>query len=159
PGRLRAPPGPARPGHPAREGVRHPHPHELLDLPPMSDTETTRRSDRIHLRVIADARPTGRSYWKSLEELARDPAGEELLLRECPEQASFFDAPGGGRHFLPLMGASRALAGLTACTRQPEEKIVPYVKPPEDAVPGRPLFFATAVLDGGYAKGVLVESH
>ena len=58
-----------------------------------------------------------------------------------------------------MMGASLALAGLTACTRQPDEKIVPYVKPPEEIVPGRPLFFATAVLDGGYAKGVLVESH
>jgi molybdopterin-containing oxidoreductase family iron-sulfur binding subunit len=58
------------------------------------------------------------------------------------------------------MGASLALAGLTsACTRQPEEKIVPYVKMPEEIVPGRPLFYATALLDRGYAKGVLVESH
>jgi molybdopterin-containing oxidoreductase family iron-sulfur binding subunit len=57
------------------------------------------------------------------------------------------------------MGASMALAGLTACTRQPEEKIVPYVRAPEEVVPGRPLFFATAVLDRGHAKGVLVESH
>jgi molybdopterin-containing oxidoreductase family iron-sulfur binding subunit len=57
------------------------------------------------------------------------------------------------------MGASLALAGLTACTKQPKETIVPYVKSPESVVPGRPLFFATAVTDGGYAKGVLVESH
>ena len=102
---------------------------------------------------------TGRTYWKSLEELAGDPAVEEMLRREFPEQASLFDDPVGRRQFLTLMGASLALAGLTACTRQPEEKIVPYVKPPEGAIPGRPLFFATAVLDGGYAKGVLVESH
>jgi MoCo/4Fe-4S cofactor protein with predicted Tat translocation signal len=101
----------------------------------------------------------GRAYWKSLEELAGDPAVEELLRREFPEQASVFDDPLGRRQFLTLMGASLALAGLTGCTRQPEEKIVPYVKPPEGVVPGRPLFFATAVLDGGYAKGVLVESH
>jgi MoCo/4Fe-4S cofactor protein with predicted Tat translocation signal len=102
---------------------------------------------------------TGRAYWKSLEELAGDPAVEEMLRREFPEQASMFDDPLGRRQFLTLMGASLALAGLTGCTRQPEEKIVPYVKPPEGVVPGRPLFFATAVLDGGYAKGVLVESH
>ncbi|HEY2945639.1 MAG TPA: TAT-variant-translocated molybdopterin oxidoreductase, partial [Vicinamibacteria bacterium] len=101
----------------------------------------------------------GRTYWKSLEELAGDPMVEEMLRREFPEQASLFDDPLGRRQFLTLMGASLALAGLTGCTRQPEEKIVPYVKPPEDVVPGRPLFFATAVLDGGYAKGVLVESH
>jgi molybdopterin-containing oxidoreductase family iron-sulfur binding subunit len=105
------------------------------------------------------AESTGRTYWKSLEELARTPQFLEFLHREFPEQASTFDDPEGRRGFLKMMGASLALAGLTACTRQPEEKIVPYVKPPEDVVPGRPLFFATAVTDGGYAKGVLVESH
>ena len=102
---------------------------------------------------------TGRTYWKSLEELAGDPAVEDMLRREFPEQASMFDDPLGRRQFLTLMGASLALAGLTGCTRQPEEKVVPYVKPPEGVIAGRPLFFATAVLDGGYAKGVLVESH
>jgi MoCo/4Fe-4S cofactor protein with predicted Tat translocation signal len=101
----------------------------------------------------------GRTYWRSLEELAGTPAFLEFLHREFPEQASEFTDPAGRRQFLTLMGASLALAGLTACTRQPEEKVVPYVKAPEDAVPGKPLFFATAVLDRGYAKGVLVESH
>jgi molybdopterin-containing oxidoreductase family iron-sulfur binding subunit len=58
------------------------------------------------------------------------------------------------------MGASLALAGLGAgCTRQPLETIVPYVTMPEEVVPGRPLFFATAALHGGFARGVLVESH
>jgi len=108
-------------------------------------------------RRLADS--TGRTYWKSLEELARAPQFLEFLHREFPEQAATFDDPDGRRGFLKVMGASLALAGLTGCTRQPEEKIVPYVKSPEDVVPGRPLFFATAVTDGGYAKGVLVESH
>ena len=57
------------------------------------------------------------------------------------------------------MGASLALAGVTACTRQPAEKIVPYVRQPEEIVPGRPLFFATAMTLGGVATGLLVESH
>lgn len=57
------------------------------------------------------------------------------------------------------MGASAALAGMTGCTRQPIEKIVPYVRQPEEIVPGRPLFFATAMTLGGYASGLLVESH
>ena len=56
------------------------------------------------------------------------------------------------------MGASVAFAGLAAC-RQPEQSIVPYVRQPENFVPGKPLFFATAMTLGGYAKGVLVESH
>ncbi len=101
----------------------------------------------------------GRTYWKSLEELAQTPEFLEFLHREFPSQASELTDPKGRREFLTLMGASLALAGLTGCTKQPEEKIVPYVQAPEQVVPGKPLFFATAVLDGGYAKGILVESH
>jgi molybdopterin-containing oxidoreductase family iron-sulfur binding subunit len=102
---------------------------------------------------------TGRLYWKSLEELARSPALLERLRREFPEQASVLDDPKGRREFLTLMGASLALAGLTGCTRQPTETVLPYVRQPEEIVPGRPLFFATAVAHDGYARGVLVESH
>ena len=57
------------------------------------------------------------------------------------------------------MGASLALGGATACTRQPLEKIVPYVRQPEQIIPGKPLFFATALTLSGYATGVLAESH
>ena len=65
----------------------------------------------------------------------------------------------GRRGFLKLMGASLALAGATACTRQPDELIVPYVRQPENLVPGRPLFFATAMPLSGSAIGLLAESH
>ena len=98
-------------------------------------------------------------YWKSLDELAETPAFLELLHREFPEQASMFEDPKGRREFLTLMGASLGLAGLTACTKQPEERILPYVRQPEAIVPGRPLFFATAAGHDGYARGILVESH
>jgi MoCo/4Fe-4S cofactor protein with predicted Tat translocation signal len=107
-------------------------------------------------------RPQGAArprYWRSLDELAQSPAFLEFLHREFPEQASEWNDPKGRREFLKIMGASFALAGLTSCTRPPEEKIVPYVKAPEDVVPGKPLFFATALSLGGYTKGVLVESH
>jgi hypothetical protein len=57
------------------------------------------------------------------------------------------------------MGASLASAGLNACTRQPAEKIVPYIRAPEGLVPGKPLFFATAMPLGRFAHGVVVESH
>ncbi len=100
-----------------------------------------------------------RRYWKSLDELADAPAFLEFLHREFPEQASTFEDPKGRREFLTLMGASLALAGLTACTKQPTEKILPYVRQPEGLVPGRPLFFATAAGHDGYARGILVESH
>ncbi|MDQ6675054.1 MAG: molybdopterin oxidoreductase, partial [Chloroflexota bacterium] len=61
------------------------------------------------------------------------------------------------RRFLELLGASLALAGSAACA-PPRDQIVPYVRPPEDVVPGKSLYFATAHLVGGFADGVLAES-
>ncbi|HUF24386.1 MAG TPA: TAT-variant-translocated molybdopterin oxidoreductase [Vicinamibacterales bacterium] len=101
----------------------------------------------------------GRAYWRSLDELAGTPEFQDFLHREFPSQASEFTDPKGRRDFLRLMGASIALAGATACTRQPAEKIIPYVRQPEDLVPGRPMFYATAMPLGGYAMPLLAESH
>ena len=101
----------------------------------------------------------GPEYWRSLEELADTEGFRELLHREFPQGASELTDPVSRRTFVKLMGASLALAGVTACTRQPTEKIVPYVRQPEEIVPGRPLFFATAMTVGGYAVPVLAESH
>jgi MoCo/4Fe-4S cofactor protein with predicted Tat translocation signal len=101
----------------------------------------------------------GRLYWRSLGELGDTPEFREYLHREFPEQASEWNDPKGRRDFLKLMSASLALAGVGACTKQPLEPIVPYVRQPEDIVPGRPLFFASAIPHGGVAQPVLVESH
>jgi molybdopterin-containing oxidoreductase family iron-sulfur binding subunit len=60
------------------------------------------------------------------------------------------------RTLLKLMGASLALGGLTACSKAQE--IVPYVRQPENIIPGRPLFYATALSDAGYGIGAIVES-
>ena len=100
-----------------------------------------------------------REFWRSLEERAEDPAFQEHLYNEFPSQIEAITDPVARRTFLKLMGASLALAGVTACTKQPEEKIVPYVKQPEELVPGKPLFYATAMSLGGVAAGLLVESH
>lgn len=105
------------------------------------------------------SRSHGKQYWRSLEELANTDTFRELLHREFPSQASEWNDPVGRRRFLKLMGASLALAGLTACTRQPTETIAPYVRQPEQLVPGKPLYFATAMELGGAATGLLVESH
>ncbi len=101
----------------------------------------------------------GRLYWRSLGELADTPEFREYLHREFPEQASEWNDPKGRREFLKLMSASLALAGVGACTKQPPEEIVPYVTQPEELVPGRPLFFASAIPFDGVAHPVLVESH
>ncbi|MBM3770338.1 MAG: 4Fe-4S dicluster domain-containing protein [Acidimicrobiia bacterium] len=100
-----------------------------------------------------------RELWRSLDELADDPAFRERLHREFPTPVEAVTDPLERRSFLKLMGASLGLAGVTACTKQPVEKIVPYVRQPEEVVPGKPLFFATAMPLGGAGVGVLVESH
>jgi MoCo/4Fe-4S cofactor protein with predicted Tat translocation signal len=105
------------------------------------------------------AETNGPEYWRSLEELAGSPDFQEMLHREFPKGASEWLDSVSRRGFLKLMGASLAMAGMTACTKQPLEPIVPYVKQPEEVVPGRPLFFATAFTLGGYASPVLVESQ
>jgi len=101
----------------------------------------------------------GRLYWRSLGELADTLEFREYLHREFPAQASEWNDPKGRRQFLKLMSASLALAGVGACTKQPAEHIVPYIRQPEDLVPGRPLFFASAIPLSGVAQPVLVESH
>ena len=101
----------------------------------------------------------GREYWRSLEAVAETPEFKEFLHREFPQNASEWLDPVGRRGFLKLMGASLALAGVSACTRQPEEAIVPYVRQPEELVPGKPLFYATAMPFAGSGVGLLVENH
>ncbi|HMI82724.1 MAG TPA: TAT-variant-translocated molybdopterin oxidoreductase [Polyangiaceae bacterium] len=102
----------------------------------------------------------GPRFWKSFEELAQKESYPAFLERQFPRQAAEYEVSGlSRRRLFELSAASMALAGLASCTRQPFERVVPYVKQPEEVVPGKPLFFATAVSMGGYARGVLAESH
>jgi MoCo/4Fe-4S cofactor protein with predicted Tat translocation signal len=103
--------------------------------------------------------PRAKPMWRTLDELAEDPAFRERLYNEFPSEVEALSDPVARRTFMKLMGASLALAGVGACTRQPAEKIVPYVRQPEELIPGRPLFYATAMPLGGAATGLLVESH
>jgi molybdopterin-containing oxidoreductase family iron-sulfur binding subunit len=105
------------------------------------------------------AETKGPEFWRSLEELAGSEEFREMMHREFPKGASEWLDAVSRRGFLKLMGASLAMAGMTACTKQPLEPIVPYAKQPEQLIPGRPMFFATAFALGGYASPLLVESH
>jgi MoCo/4Fe-4S cofactor protein with predicted Tat translocation signal len=98
-------------------------------------------------------------FWRSLEELAGSAQFREMMHREFPKGASEWVDTVSRRGFFKLMGSSLALAGMTACTKQPFEPIVPYVKQPEELVLGRPMFYATAFTLGGYATPLLVTSR
>lgn len=105
------------------------------------------------------AEDLGPRFWRSLEEFAETEAFREEVRREFPSIASEWLGPAGRRDFLKFMGASLALAGVGGCAVNKPEEIVPYVEAPEQIIPGKPLFYATAVSLGGYATGVLVETH
>jgi len=96
-------------------------------------------------------------YWKSLEELSGDSAATESLKKQIAERFPTHFV--SRRDFMEWMGGLMAVLGLSSCTRGPQEKIIPYVKAPENVVPGKPLYFATAMSHGGAAMGLLVESH
>src|SRR5262249_2882066 len=89
-------------------------------------------------RSLTLSAPTGRRYWRSLEELCETSEFADYMHREFPEQASTWTDPVTRRQFLMLMGASFALAGLAGCSPRPApaEKIMPYVRQPEGLVPG-----------------------
>ncbi len=105
----------------------------------------------------------GPEYWRCLEELTDSAEFRELVLREAPRHAAAWQDSLDRRNFLKFMGASLALAGLSGCLSSApaptDEKIVPYVNQPEQIIPGKPLYFATAMPLRGFARGVLVESH
>jgi MoCo/4Fe-4S cofactor protein with predicted Tat translocation signal len=98
-------------------------------------------------------------FWQSLEELSETTEYREFLEHEFPHDTAKNPEGIDRRDVLKLAAASAALAGLSACTKLPTEKIVPYVKPPEEIIPGKPLFYATSMPLTGVATGLLVESN
>ena len=150
--------------------------HELLDMPPVSrqlraasfELEARWKLGTGNWLLTLWTFPPFDRAWPAPKGACTGAASESWPTRRSsaststanfPEQASEWNDPKGRRQFLKLMSASLALAGVGACTKQPPEKIIPYVRQPEDIVPGRPLFFATAIPFGGIAQPVLVESH
>ncbi len=101
----------------------------------------------------------GKEFWRSIEELAETEQFQQFLEDEFPQQSRPLRQEVDRRQFLTLMGASLALAGLSGCRFFPKDKIIPYVNMPEHLVPGIALTYATAFTLGGYAMGLLAESH
>ena len=112
--------------------------------------------DKIRARLETAQGPL---YWKSLEELAETKEFQAFLDDELADRTPNWLDADHRRNFLKLAAASLAFAGITACTKQPKEVIVPYVRQPEEFVPGIPLYFATAMQMGGVGTGLVVTSH
>jgi MoCo/4Fe-4S cofactor protein with predicted Tat translocation signal len=96
-----------------------------------------------------------KKHWRTLDELEGTAPAQS---GEFPEGAA--ETPDGltRRGFLQVLGASAALASLSAC-RPPRERVVSYVRRPEGVTPSLPLFFATAGIHRGYGVGLVAESR
>jgi Fe-S-cluster-containing dehydrogenase component len=137
-----------------------------LDLMNVEVTDATGASENVEQQAP--------KFWRSLEhqrgydqtlvwtetEFPFGPApeafSEQAELTEEGKKTAGFQR----REALKLMGASMALAGVTTgCVRRPEELILPYVKQPEDIIPGVANYYATAFPGPSGAVGLVVESH
>jgi MoCo/4Fe-4S cofactor protein with predicted Tat translocation signal len=134
--------------------------------PSTKGKKTPEKAGGMQSRPTELARLNGRGpkVWRSVDEFAGEPGFREFVEREFPKGASELLAEESTRRtFLKVMGASLALAGaatIPGC-RRPDHRILPYSKEaPEDIIPGKALYYATAMpLPGGGAQGLLVETH
>ncbi|HEY7243716.1 MAG TPA: TAT-variant-translocated molybdopterin oxidoreductase [Xanthobacteraceae bacterium] len=99
---------------------------------------------------------SARTYWRALEELAETPEFAAIVEREVPRFGEIINSL-DRRTFLQLMAASMALGGLSACGPEPNPRqLLPYVEEPENVIPGRNRYYASAHIQDGYATGVLI---
>ncbi|MEM6289656.1 MAG: TAT-variant-translocated molybdopterin oxidoreductase [Myxococcota bacterium] len=108
----------------------------------------------------------GSQFWSSLEDKLTDAEEKADNWKEFPEGAEELEVGGDGvsrRNFFGLIGSGAALAGMSlttsGCIRKPSEQILPYRTRPEDMIPGKPMYYASAIQLGGTVEGILVESH
>lgn len=101
----------------------------------------------------------GPAYWRSLDEWTHKPEFKEWLHREFPQGASEVEGV-NRRHFMKIMAASFAVAGLGAAgCRRPESYIVPFGKQPEGMIPGVPVYFSTSYPSARDNVPLVVETH
>ena len=97
-----------------------------------------------------------------VEKLVESDEFKRMIRDEFPEDAAEWLDPVSRRQFVKLMGASVALAGAVGCNPSlkpmSRQKVLPYVKQPDEILPGIPLFFATSYPGySGVSQGLLVK--
>ena len=98
-------------------------------------------------------------YWRSTDDLEKTPEFRELMAREFGPNAQELATGEERRTFIKLMGAGFALAGLAACRRWPDTKIVPFAQGQAGRTAGVPVDYATSVEVAGIAWPVLAKSY
>jgi MoCo/4Fe-4S cofactor protein with predicted Tat translocation signal len=121
-----------------------------------------KKSTPPSLEQVSRSTSSGRTYWRSLDQLADNPEFRQWIEREFPAGASEAMDSVSRRHFVKIMSASCLLAGFgfagSRC-RRPVQKIEPFSKMPENYVHGVAQFYATAMPSHGSAIPLVVKSH
>ena len=106
---------------------------------------------------------TGKKYWRSLGQLTGQESSQKWQDREFQDGAAVMkdeeEQESSRRTFLKLMSASTAMAGLgLASCRRPETFLKPYSKMPEWIIPGKILYYATAMPRAGGGSPLVVHT-
>ncbi|HXU04005.1 MAG TPA: TAT-variant-translocated molybdopterin oxidoreductase [Polyangia bacterium] len=125
------------------------------------------RAKRHSLPIAGQGVSSTPTYWRSAEERDRKAPVSGAANEFAPgtfdvDAYSKQEGEGQGvsrRGFMQVASLSTAMAAVGACARPHTQKIVPFVRRPEEVTPGNPLHFATAYGLDGYASGLLVVSH
>ncbi|MCF7805160.1 MAG: TAT-variant-translocated molybdopterin oxidoreductase, partial [Candidatus Marinimicrobia bacterium] len=102
-----------------------------------------------------------KQYWRGFEE--RDETEEylEKAQTEFPEPPKKFTGKSGvtRRSFLKAAGFTIAGSVLTACSRGPVKKAIPYLNKPEEVTPGKAFWYASTCHGCSARCGVLVKNR
>ena len=106
---------------------------------------------------VSEASPPPR-YWTSVADRDGDPELRALQAREFRTPSETATEIPSRRDFLKLLGAGAAFAAA-GCARKPVEKVLPYVKAPEEVTPGNAVFYASTCGECPAACGALVKTR
>lgn len=99
-------------------------------------------------------------FWRSLEHKDQAPAVTEQQDVEFPNGIAPAADGFNRRDTLKLAGAALALAGCDKLPlRRPVDEILPFVKQPEQVIPGVRMYYATTMPRSEGAVGLLVEAN
>jgi len=113
----------------------------------MSETPTKTRGPGVPPR-----------HWQTLAERNDNPEVRALREREFLTPSEETTEIPSRRDFLKLIGAGAAFAAA-GCGRKPVEKILPYIRMPEEAIPGKAVWYASTCGECPASCGILVKTR
>jgi molybdopterin-containing oxidoreductase family iron-sulfur binding subunit len=99
-----------------------------------------------------------KKYWTSLADREGQSEIRDLQSREFQTPSETPTELPSRREFLKLLSAGAAFAAA-GCARKPVEKVLPYLKAPEEVTPGNAVYYATTCGECPAACGAVVKTR